>query len=79
MAESCSKDGRKHVLIEWASFPSGQEDNPRKYRVHCNHEWLTMSPEEIADTEEALSHPTNMNAFYQSYSPYVDIKFIVLH
>ena len=47
--------------------------------MHRNHEWLTMSPEEIANTEEALSHPTNMNAFYQSYSPYVDIKFIVLH
>ena len=38
-----------------------------------------MSPEEIANTVEALSHPTNMNAFYRSYSPYFDIKFIVLH
>lgn len=73
VAESCPNDGRKHVLIEWASFPSGQENDPRNYRVSRNHEWLTMSPEEIANTEEALNHPTNMNAFYQSYSPYVDM------
>ena len=79
VSESCPNDGRKHVLIEWASFPSGQEDDPRNYRVPRNHEWLTMTPEEIANTEEALNHPTNMNAFYQSYSPYIDIKFIVLH
>eukprot|EP00571_Detonula_confervacea_P004884 CAMPEP_0172318094 /NCGR_PEP_ID=MMETSP1058-20130122/33825_1 /TAXON_ID=83371 /ORGANISM="Detonula confervacea, Strain CCMP 353" /LENGTH=400 /DNA_ID=CAMNT_0013032825 /DNA_START=208 /DNA_END=1413 /DNA_ORIENTATION=- len=79
VAESCPDDGRKHVLIEWASFPSGHEDDPRSYRVHRQHEWLTMNPEEIANSEEALKHPTNMNAFYQSYSPYVDIKFIVLH
>ena len=79
VAESCPDDGRKHVLVEWASFPSGHEGDKRTYRVHRSHEWLTMSPEEIANTDEALSHPTNMNAFYQSYSPYVDIKYIVLH
>ena len=77
--ESCPNDGRKHVLIEWASFPSGQEDDKRTYRVHRSPEWLNMSPEEIANSDEALEHPTNMNEFYQSYSPYVDIKFIVLH
>ena len=38
-----------------------------------------MSAEEIVNTDEALSRPTSMNAFYQGYSPYVDIKFIVLH
>jgi hypothetical protein len=77
--ECCPNDGRKHVLIEWASFPSGHQDDRRSYRVRRSHEWLTMSPEEIANTDEALSHPTNMNAFYRSYSPYVDIKFVVLH
>eukprot|EP00571_Detonula_confervacea_P012158 CAMPEP_0172311372 /NCGR_PEP_ID=MMETSP1058-20130122/14634_1 /TAXON_ID=83371 /ORGANISM="Detonula confervacea, Strain CCMP 353" /LENGTH=413 /DNA_ID=CAMNT_0013024531 /DNA_START=14 /DNA_END=1255 /DNA_ORIENTATION=+ len=77
--ESCPDDGQKHILIEWASFPSGQEDDKRTYRIHRQHEWLSMSPEEIANTDEALSHPTSMNAFYQGYSPYVDIKFIVLH
>jgi hypothetical protein len=77
--ESCPDDGHKHVLIEWASFPSGQEDDHRSYRVKRQHEWLTMTPDEIANSDEALKHPTNMNAFYQAYSPYVDIKFIVLH
>lgn len=77
--DSCPDDGKKHVLIEWASFPSGHEDDPRSYRVHRQHEWLEMSPEEIANSDEALQHPTNMNAFYQAYSPYVDIKFVVLH
>lgn len=79
VSESCPDDGRKHVLIEWASFPSGHEDDKRSYRVHRQHEWLTMTPEEIANSDEALVHPTDLNAFYQSYSPYVDIKFIVLH
>ncbi|KAL7532268.1 hypothetical protein ACHAWF_004067 [Thalassiosira exigua] len=79
VAESCPNDGRKHVLIEWASFPSGHEDDPRSYRVHRQHEWLGMKPEEIANTDEALKHPTNMNTFYQAYSPYVDIRFVVLH
>ncbi|KAL7526493.1 hypothetical protein ACHAXR_001516, partial [Thalassiosira sp. AJA248-18] len=68
--ESCPEDGTKHVMIEWASFPSGHEDDPRTYRVHRQHEWLSMSPEEIANSDEALQHPTNMNSFYQAYSPY---------
>ena len=79
VSESCPNDGRKHILIEWASFPSGHEDDRRSYRIHRQHEWLSMTPEEIASSEEALSHPTSMKAFYQAYSPYVDIKFVVLH
>ena len=77
--ESCPKDGRKHVLIEWASFPSGRPDDRRSYRVRRSHEWLAMSPDEIANSKEALNHPTNIDAFYREYSPFVDIKFIVLH
>ena len=79
VSESCPNDGRKHVLIEWASFPSGHEDDRRSYRIHRQHEWLSMTPEEIARSEDAISHPTSMKAFYQAYSPYVDIKFVVLH
>mmetsp|Transcript_39818 Transcript_39818/g.67903 ORF Transcript_39818/g.67903 Transcript_39818/m.67903 type:complete len:417 (+) Transcript_39818:168-1418(+) len=79
VADSCPNDGKKHVLMEWASFPSGHEDDPRTYRVHRQHEWLGMTPEEVANSDEALSHPTSMNAFYTAYSPFVDIKFVVLH
>ena len=36
--EICPNDGKKHVLIEWTSFPSGHEDDKRTYRVHRQHE-----------------------------------------
>ena len=77
--ESCPNDGKRHVLIEWASFPSGQSDDPRSYRVHRQKEWLSMTPEEIANDAEAMTHPLNMRAFYKAYSPFVEIKFVVLH
>lgn len=77
--ESCPDDGKKHVLIEWASFPSGQEDDHRSYRVKRQHKWLSMTPEEIAVSDEALNHPSNMTDFVHAYSPLVDIKFVVLH
>jgi len=77
--ESCPDNGQKHVLIEWASFPSGHEDDPRSYRVHRQHEWLSMTPEEIADNNEAQQQPFNLTAFVRAYSPYVDIKFVVIH
>jgi len=72
-------DGRRHVLIEWASFPSGHEDDQRSYRVHRAPEWPNMTPEEVANSDEALSHPLRLNAFYRAYSPHVDVKFVVLH
>ena len=62
--KSCPDDGKKHVLIEWASFTSGHEDDPLTYRVHRQHEWLTMTPEEIANSDEALQDPRNMNSFW---------------
>lgn len=77
--ESCPPDGRRHVLVEWASFPSGHEDDPRSYRVRRQHAWLNMTPAEIADSSEGRRHPTNMSAFYQAYAPYADVKFVVLH
>ena len=38
-----------------------------------------MTSEEIAQTESAQKHPLNLTAFYETYSAYADIKFIVLH
>mmetsp|Transcript_2132 Transcript_2132/g.3920 ORF Transcript_2132/g.3920 Transcript_2132/m.3920 type:complete len:385 (+) Transcript_2132:99-1253(+) len=75
---SCPLDGKKHVMLDWQSFPSGQEDDPRSYRVHRQHKWLSMTPEEIAADNEALSHPTDMAAFVEAYSPYAEIRFVVL-
>jgi len=75
---SCPLDGKKHVMIEWQSFPSGQEEDKRSYRVHRQHKWLSMTPQEIAADEEALRHPANMTAFVEAYSPYAEIRFVVL-
>ena len=79
LAESCPNDGKKHVLIEWASFPSGHEDDPRTYRVRRRPEWLRSTPEEIANSDSAINHPTNLHAFYEAYSKLADVKFVVLH
>eukprot|EP00580_Thalassiosira_gravida_P006150 CAMPEP_0201634284 /NCGR_PEP_ID=MMETSP0493-20130528/7282_1 /ASSEMBLY_ACC=CAM_ASM_000838 /TAXON_ID=420259 /ORGANISM="Thalassiosira gravida, Strain GMp14c1" /LENGTH=298 /DNA_ID=CAMNT_0048106121 /DNA_START=15 /DNA_END=911 /DNA_ORIENTATION=- len=75
---SCPLDGKKHVMIEWQSFPSGLEEDRRKYRVLRQREWLSMTPREIAADEEALRHPANMTAFVEAYSPYAEIRFVVL-
>ena len=75
----CPNDGKKHVIIEDSSFPCGMEDDPRSYRVHRQPEWKTSSMEQIANSEMALNHPTNLYSFYNAYSPYADIKFVVLH
>jgi len=76
---SCPLDGKKHVMIEWQSFPSGLEEDRRKYRVLRQREWLSMTPREIAADEEALRHPANMTAFVEAYSPYAEIRFVVLN
>ena len=76
---SCPNDGNKHVIIESSSFPSGQVDDPRLYRVHRQHEWLSMSPEDIANNDTAQQQPFNLTAFVGAYSPYVNIKFVVIH
>ena len=77
--KTCPNDGKKHILIEWASFPSGQQDDPRSYRVHRQHDWLSMTPQEIANDSDALNQPLNVTEFVHAYSPLVDIKFVVLH
>ena len=76
---SCPNDGNKHILIESTSFPSGQVDDPRLYRVHRQNEWMSMSPEDIANNDKAQQQPFNITAFVDAYSPYVDIKFVVIH
>lgn len=30
-------------------------------------------------SQTAMNHPTNLNNFYDTYSPYAEIKFVVLH
>mmetsp|Transcript_30562 Transcript_30562/g.69024 ORF Transcript_30562/g.69024 Transcript_30562/m.69024 type:complete len:453 (+) Transcript_30562:168-1526(+) len=75
----CPNDGRHHVIIEWASFPSGQEDDKRPYRFHRQHSWLSMSVDDIANSGEANNHPINLPAFYRAYSLYADVKFVVIH
>lgn len=79
VSSMCPNDGRRHVIIEWASFPSGQTNDRRSYRVKRQKEWLQMTPEEIANDELALVHPVDLNAFYDTYSPHAEIKFIVLN
>lgn len=69
---SANKFWKKHIIIEGNSFPSGTKMKRRQ-------DWLDMTPEQIAQDSVALSHPTNLYQFYEAYSEYVDIKFIVLH
>ncbi|KAL3807990.1 hypothetical protein ACHAXA_000960 [Cyclostephanos tholiformis] len=67
----------RHVIIEGNSFPSGREKE--NYRVTRQANWAMMTPEEIANSETALNHPTNLYDFYDSFGPYLDVRFVVLH
>ena len=60
----------RHVIIEDNSFPSG---------LKIRSKWSHMSAEEIANSTTAANHPTNLNNFYDSFGPYVDVRFLVLH
>jgi hypothetical protein len=73
----CPNDGRKHIVIEAASFPCGGKF--RVSRGNGSRAWREMTPEAIANSELALEHPTNLYKFYDAYHKYVDVKFIVLH
>ena len=75
----CPLDGKKHVIIEWHSFPSGLSNQTRPFRVKRESAWDDMTSEQIAQTESAQKHPLNLSLFYETYSAYSDIKFIVLH
>jgi len=75
--KACPNDGAKHVVVLGTSFPSKGYDS--HYRVNRQRDWATMSMEEMANSETALNHPINLRSFYNTYSPYADIKFVVLH
>ena len=77
----CPHNHKKHVIIEDSSFPSGLYDDRRTYRIHRQQWWssISSSMEEIALSEVAQNHPTNLRMFYESFSEYADIKFVVLH
>ncbi|KAL3799880.1 hypothetical protein ACHAW5_004392 [Stephanodiscus triporus] len=79
MRRICPANGAHHVIVEDLSFPSGEADDPRTYRVHRQRWWYQSTMEQIAMSETALNHPTNLYAFYEAYSPYADIRFVVLH
>lgn len=73
----CPDDGRKHIVIEAASFPCGGKF--RVSRSNGSRVWRQMSPEAIANSDMALEHPTNLYKFYNAYSKYVDVQFIALY
>lgn len=77
-------DERQHIILEGNSFPSGgSEDDtfirPTTFRVRRQSNWKTMTPNEIASSPQALNHPTNLYEFYNAFSPYADVRFVVLH
>jgi len=78
-ARSCPSDGKKHLIIDWHSFPSGRLNAPPPFRVYRQNGWLDMPSEEIAKSKLALNHPFNLTAFYETYSKYADVKFVVLY
>lgn len=73
----CPNDGRRHIVIEAASFPCGGKF--RVSRGNGSRAWRQMTPEAIANSELALEHPTNLYKFYNAYSQHADVKFIALH
>jgi hypothetical protein len=86
IANICPADRRKHIIVEDCSFPCGHEyagqapgSKHRSFRVKRDPSWRNMSSEEIADSESGQNQPTNLTAFYNLYSKYADVKFLVLH
>ncbi|KAL7528910.1 hypothetical protein ACHAWF_002760 [Thalassiosira exigua] len=77
----CPRNGKKHVVLEDASFPSGnvEDAEPRTYRIFRQPWWLDSTMEEIAMSDTALNHPTNLYRFWESYSEYAELKFVALH
>ncbi|KAL7538667.1 hypothetical protein ACHAXR_008716 [Thalassiosira sp. AJA248-18] len=77
----CPHNHIKHVIIEDSSFPSSTSDDKRTYRIHRQPWWTesTTTMEEIAMSDTAMNHPTNLYTFYKEFSPYANIQFVVLH
>lgn len=67
----CPKDGKKRVYIDGKSWPCGLKNRDKA--------WQDMTPLEISMSFMALNEPTNLYDLVNAYSPYADIKFIVLH
>lgn len=74
----CPDDNRHHIIIESTSFPSGGKFHSMS-RIRRQSAWHQMTPESIANSHSALNHPTNLYEFFDAYSPYAQIKFVVLH
>ena len=55
------------MILEDLSFPSGTIDDPRTYRIHRQRWWYGSTMEQIAMSETAMNHPTNLKAFYEAY------------
>ena len=71
---------KKHIILEGNSFPSGSADNTAlQFRVRRQKAWSTMTADQIAQDTFALNHPTNLYELYKAFSPFVDVRFIVLH
>jgi hypothetical protein len=75
----CPNDGKQHVILDGASFPSGDDTSKIQLKVKRQRDWQTMSPEEISMSPTALEHPMNLERFYNAYSPYANVSLVVLH
>ncbi len=68
MRQLCPNDGARHVILEDLSFPSGESNDARTYRIHRQKWWYQSTMEQIAMSETALNHPMNLDVFYEAYS-----------
>ena len=78
MRKMCPPDGKKHIILEDSSFPFGQADFDFP-RVRRDPAWSDLTMDEIASSDSALNQPTNLYKFYDTYSNYADIRFVVIH
>ena len=69
MHQLCN-DGRRHVIIEDNSFPSGSS---------VRGQWKNMTATEIASSLKKHPHPIDLKAFAQDFSPFADVRYVVLH
>ncbi|KAL3826529.1 hypothetical protein ACHAXA_003593 [Cyclostephanos tholiformis] len=66
MRQLCPNDGARHVILEDLSFPSGESNDARTYRIHRQKWWYQSTMEQIAMSETALNHPMNLDVFYEA-------------
>jgi hypothetical protein len=75
MRQLCPDNGMHHVILEDLSFPSGEANDARTYRIHRQRWWYQSTMEQIAMSETALNHPLNLDAFYEAYSVCFCVSF----